>query len=323
MQIQNTQQLVSDILAGKRLKRSDDLGSLTELPLEGLLDAAGAVQRHFRGKRINLCTIINARSGRCSEDCKYCAQAARHATGIDEYSFLPQEEIIANARANEQAGANRLALVTSGRALGGKEFEQAIAAYRELAHKTKLDLCASHGLLTQAQMHALHEAGVTRYHHNIETSRRFFAHICTTHSYDDRIRTIKLAQAEGLAVCSGGILGLGENWDDRLDMAVSLSELGIDSIPLNVLMPIPGTPLEENPPLPPEDILRTIAIFRLLNPEADIRLAAGRKRLPKNGETAFLHGASASITGNMLTTSGTTIAEDVEMLKRLGLTNQP
>ena len=185
-----------------------------------------------------------------------------------------------------------------------------------------IDLCASHGLLTRSQFRRLREAGVTSYHHNIETSERYFPEICTTHSYADRIRTIKAAQAEGLCVCSGGIIGMGETWEDRFDMAFALQELGIESIPLNSLMAIPGTPLEHLAPLSGEDILRTIAIFRFINPTANIRLGAGRKLLPENGATAFRAGASASITGNMLTTSGTTIAEDMELIQEMGFTNR-
>ena len=216
---------------------------------------------------------------------------------------------------------NRFAIVTSGRALQGREFDMAVAAYEKMRDTLAIDLCASHGIISKEQFRRLRKAGVTSYHHNIETSRRFFKNICTTHTYEDRIRTIRLAQEEGLCVCSGGIIGMGETWQDRLDMAFELQALGIKSIPINALMPIPGTPLEKQKPLASEEILRTIAIFRLINPTANIRLAAGRKLLPENGATAFLHGASASITGNMLTTSGTTIKEDREMLQRLGLTN--
>ena len=188
--------------------------------------------------------------------------------------------------------------------------------------KLTIGLCASHGLLTREQFKRLRAAGVTSYHHNIETSRRFFPQICTSHTYQDRIDTIKIAQEEGFCVCSGGIIGMGETWEDRLDMAISLAELGIESIPINALMAIPGTGLANRPALPAEDILRTIAIFRFINPAANIRLAAGRKLLPQNGATAFRAGASASITGNMLTTSGTTIKEDMALLRTLGLTNQ-
>lgn len=169
------------------------------------------------------------------------------------------------------------------------------------------------------QLHRLHQAGVTNYHHNIETSRRNFPNICTTHSYDMKIETLKKVKAEGMRACSGGIIGMGETWADRLDMAVSLAELGIDSIPLNTLMPIPGTPLEHLPRLTEADILRTIALFRYINPCADIRLAAGRALLTNDGETAFQSGASATITGNMLTTAAcATIRSDRKMLQQLG-----
>ena len=315
-------QLVEKIIAGYRIQRSDDLSYFLDADLKELQDGAGRLQSHFCGKHIDFCTIINGRSGRCGENCKYCAQAACHHTGIDEYGFLPKEEIIANAKANQDAGANRFAIVTSGRALVGKDFDKAIDTYKEMKKTLTIDLCASHGLLSRKQLRRLHDAGVTSYHHNIETSRRFFPEICTSHTYDDRIKTIKMAQEEGFCVCSGGIIGMGETWEDRLDMAISLQELGIESIPINALMPIPGTEMEGRPQLPAEDILRTIAFFRFINPTANIRLAAGRKLLPQNGATAFQTGASASITGNMLTTSGTTIKEDMQMLRDLGLTNK-
>jgi len=313
--------LADKIMAGFRLQRGDDFSLLFDTPLEELSAEAGRLQKHFCGQHVDLCTIINGRSGRCSENCKYCAQAACHHTGIDEYPFLPQEEIIANARANQEAGVNRFAIVTSGRALGGAEFDQAIAAYEKMRDTLTIDLCASHGIISREQFRRLRAAGVTSYHHNIETSRRFFPSICTSHTYEDRINTIKIAQEEGLCVCSGGIIGMGENWEDRLDMAVSLAELHIMSIPINALMPIKGTGLENQPRLTPDEIMRTIAIFRFINPEANIRLAAGRKLLPENGAEAFLKGASASITGNMLTTSGTTIEEDLALLDKLGLSN--
>ena len=311
------------IMAGYRLQKDDAIvQEMLTLPLEDLQREAGRLQKHFCGNHVDFCTIINARSGRCGENCKYCAQAAGHHTDCEEYGFLPKEEIMKVAKADQDAGANRFSLVTSGRALTGKDFEKALDTYQEMHKTLTIDLCASHGILSQEQFHRLVQTGVTSYHHNIETSRRYFPQICTSHTYDDRIRTIKAAQAEGLCVCSGGIIGMGETWQDRLDMAFELQGLGIESIPINALMPIPGTGMEGRPSLPPEDILRTIAIFRFINPTANIRLAAGRKLLPDNGKSALLTGASASITGNMLTTSGTTIAEDMEMLAELGLTNR-
>ena len=315
--------IAEKIIAGERLQPDDDLEFLLNVPLEELQAGAALIQKHFCGNHIDLCTIINGKSGRCSENCKYCAQSARHKTGVDEYNFLPTEKILAVALANEAAGVNRFSIVTSGRALSGKDFEKAVEAYKILRANLKIDLCASHGILDAEQLKRLRATGVTSYHHNLETSRRFFPHICTSHTYDDRIKTIKLAQAAGFCVCSGGIIGMGETWQDRIDMAFELAGLGIESIPVNVLMAIKGTALENLKPLPVEDILRTIAIFRYINPTANIRLAAGRKFLPYCGASALLHGASASITGNMLTTSSNNIEDDIKLLAELGLTNKP
>ena len=310
------------IIDGERLKPDEDLKFLLTTPLEQLQEGARLIQSHFCGRHIDLCTIINGKSGRCGEDCKYCAQSAKHHTGIDEYDFLPTEKILEVALADELAGANRFSIVTSGRALDEKSFERAIDAYKVLHTRLKLELCASHGILTAEQLQRLRAAGVKRYHHNLETSRRFFPHICTTHTYDERIKTIKLARAAGLEVCSGGIIGMGETWQDRIDLAFEVAALEIKSIPINILNPIKGTPLENLPRLKSEDILRTIVIFRYINPTANIRLAAGRKFLPDNGASAFLHGASAAITGNMLTTLNTNIRADLKLLNELGLTNK-
>lgn len=311
------------IINGKRLKPDDNLEFLLKTPLEDLQNGAALIQRHFCGNHIDLCTIINGKSGRCSENCKFCAQSAHHKTGIAEYDFLSVEKILEVARANEKAGVNRFSIVTSGRKLDGINFERAISAYKVLRAELKIDLCASHGILSREQLKMLRATGVTSYHHNLETSRRFFPQICTTHTYDERILTIKAAQEENFCVCSGGIIGMGENWQDRIDLAFELANLGIESIPINVLMPIKGTALENRTEiLPSEEILRTIAIFRYINPTANVRLAAGRKFLPDNGASALLHGASASITGNMLTTSSNNIQSDMKMLRELGLTNK-
>ena len=314
--------IAEKIINGERLKPDDDLEFLLTTPLEKIQTGAAMIQKNFCGNHIELCTIINGKSGRCSEDCKYCAQSARHKTGVAEYDFLPTEKILEVALANEKAGVNRFSIVTSGRALDDKNFERAIEAYKVLKNNLNIELCASHGILNAEQLKRLRATGVTSYHHNLETSRRYFSKICTTHTYDDRIKTIKLAQAAGFCVCSGGIIGMGETWQDRIDLAFELAALGIESIPVNVLMAIPGTALEKLKPLPVEDILRTIAIFRYINPTANIRLAAGRKFLPDCGASALLHGASASITGNMLTTSNTNIKSDLKLLDELGLTNK-
>lgn len=310
--------LADDIINGKRLKREDDLSFFINCDLDALLEGADKIREYFCGDKVDLCTIINGRSGRCGEDCKYCAQSAHNHANCEVYDFLPKEKILAEALANEKEGVDRFAIVTAGRSLSGEDFEKAIDAYETMHRECKLDLCASLGFLTKEQFHRLHEAGVTSYHDNIETSRRNFPNICTTHTYDEKIATIKMAQEEGFCVCSGGIIGMGETWEDRLDMAVSLAELGIMSIPINALMPIPGTPLENLKQLSEEDILRTIAFFRYINPEANVRLAAGRALVTNDGEAAFSGGASATITGNMLTTSGSTIESDKKLLRGLG-----
>lgn len=311
--------LAQEIIGGRRLTRADDLSYFLTCNLTELCEGADRIREARIGEKVDLCSIINGRSGKCPEDCKYCAQSVHNHTNCEVYDFLPEEDIIAACRVNEQEGVDRFSIVTAGKALTGEEFEKAIHAYETMHRECKIDLCASMGFLNAEQLHRLHEAGVTSYHHNIETSKRNFPNICTTHTYDMKIETLKLVKEEGMCACSGGIIGMGETWEDRLDMAISLAELGIDSIPINALMPIPGTPLEGQEQLSEADILRTIAFFRYINPDANIRLAAGRALLTNDGETAFQAGASATITGNMLTTVAcATIRSDRNMLESLG-----
>lgn len=311
--------LADEIIAGRRISREDDLSMFLTCDLKELCDGADRIREHFIGDKVDLCSIINGRSGKCPEDCKYCAQSAHNHTKCEIYDFLPEEKIVEACKLNEREGVDRFSIVTAGRSLSGEEFEKAIHAYETMHAECKIDLCASMGFLNAEQLHRLHEAGVTSYHHNIETSRRNFPNICTTHTYEQKIETLKLVKEEGMCACSGGIIGMGETWEDRLDMAISLAELGIDSIPINALMPIEGTPLENQPQLTEDEILRTIAFFRYINPEANIRLAAGRALLTNDGESAFQSGASATITGNMLTTVAcATIRSDKQMLKDLG-----
>ena len=314
--------LAEDIIGGYRIKRSDDTAFFITADLEQLCHGADMIRKHFKGDHVDLCSIINGRSGKCSENCKFCAQSAHHCTGIEEYPFLDEEKILAECLHNEERGVHRFSIVTAGRTLSDEDFEKAVSAYKLLESRSKMELCASHGLLTQEQFNRLYSAGVRRYHANIETSRRNFPNICTTHTYDDKLECIRRAQKAGFEVCSGGIIGMGENWEDRIDMAVSLSELGVKSIPINALMPIKGTPLENTRRITSEDILRTVAIFRYIVPEADIRLAAGRNLMENCGAKAFLSGADATITGDMLTTSGNDIKGDVEMLHSMGFSTE-
>lgn len=311
--------LADEIIGGRRITRQDDLTMFLTCDLKELCEGADRIREYFIGDKVDLCSIINGRSGRCPEDCKYCAQSAHNHTSCEIYDFLPEEKIVEACKLNESEGVDRFSIVTSGRSLSGEEFEKAVHAYETMHAECKIDLCASMGFLNAEQLHRLHEAGVTSYHHNIETSKRNFPNICTTHTYEQKLETLKLVKKEGMCACSGGIIGMGETWEDRLDMAVSLAELGIDSIPINALMPIEGTPLENQPQLTEDEILRTIAFFRYINPEANIRLAAGRALLTNDGEIAFQSGASATITGNMLTTVAcATIRSDKQMLENLG-----
>lgn len=318
--MENTKELelAQEIINGRRIKREDDLSFFLTCDLGELCKGADFIREHFIGDKVDLCSIINGRSGKCPEDCKYCAQSAHHHTDCDVYDFLPEEKILEACKINEAEGVDRFSIVTSGKALSGEEFEQAIHAFHTMHEECKIDLCASMGFLNEEQLHRLHEVGVTSYHHNIETSRRNFPNICTTHTYDQKIETLKKVKKEGMCACSGGIIGMGETWEDRLDMAISLAELGIDSIPINTLMPIKGTPFEHLPRLTEDEILRTVAFFRYINPEANIRLGAGRALLTNDGEFAFQSGVSATITGNMLTTVAcATIRSDKEMLEKL------
>lgn len=311
-------ELAKEIIDGRRITRDDELSLFLDCDLKELCEGADLIREHFIGDKVDLCSIINGRSGRCPEDCKYCAQSAHNQTDCEVYDFLPEEQIVEMCKLNESEGVDRFSIVTAGRALTGEEFDKAIHAFETMHRECKIDLCASMGFLDEEQLHRLHEAGVTSYHHNIETSRRNFSNICTTHTYEQKVETLKKVKAEGMCACSGGIIGMGETWEDRLDMAVSLAELGIDSIPINALMPIKGTALEDLPQLTEDEILRTIAFFRYINPAANIRLAAGRALLTGDGELAFQSGASATITGNMLTTAAcATIRSDRQMLESL------
>ncbi|MCQ2549280.1 MAG: biotin synthase BioB [Lachnospiraceae bacterium] len=316
-------ELANEIIEGKRITREDDLSIFLNCDLEELCQGADKIREHFMGNRVDLCSIINGRSGRCPEDCKYCAQSAHHHTSCEVYDFLEEETILDACKLNEAEGVTRFSIVTSGKALTGEEFEKAIHAYETMHRQCNIELCASMGFLTLEQFQRLKEAGVTSYHHNIETSKRNFPNICTTHTYEQKMETLKKVKEAGLYVCSGGIIGMGETWEDKLDMAISLAEAGADSIPINALMPIKGTPLENQEILTEPEILRTIAFFRYINPTAEIRLAAGRALLSNDGELAFRSGASATITGNMLTTAAcATIRSDKKMLKDMGRTTE-
>lgn len=287
--------------------------------LQMLYEAADNIRDKLSGKCVDLCSIINAKSGSCPEDCKFCAQSIHHNTNIDKYSLIKKEKAKQISLENEKCGINRIALVTSGKGLKGREFEQVLEMYKHIAKSSKMGLCASLGILSYEQMLKLKEVGVSTYHHNLETNREYYAKICTTHSYDERIKTINNAQKAGLRVCSGGIIGVGETLVDRIKLAIELKGLNIMSIPINILDPIKGTPLENMERLTQKEILKTVAIFRFINPTSHIRLAGGRRLIDDYGRDCFKAGVNATITGNYLTTSGNKVNDDIKMIKDLDL----
>jgi biotin synthase len=318
----NIEGLTERVVDGYRIKREDSelIELLKSAELEELLKGADIVREKYSGDRIDLCSIIAGKSGNCGENCKFCAQSAFNHTSCDVHPLLDYDEIYKVARSNEEEGVNRFAIVNSGRGPSDEDFEKLIRIYKRLSEELNISLCASLGFLTQEQFDRLYAAGVRRYHNNIETSRGYFDKICTSHSFDDKVENIKRAKKAGLEVCSGGIIGMGEDIDDRIEMAFDLQELEISSIPINTLIPIKGTMLEGVKQLTEAEILRTVAIFRYINPEADIRLAAGRGLMENEGEKAFVGGANSAITGNMLTTSGATIRSDMVLVKSMGRT---
>lgn len=313
-----TEEMKDKILRGKWIGREEAL-RLAEEPLEELRQAADEIRRKVCGSGFDLCTIVNAKCGRCSEDCRYCAQSAHYRTACEEsYPLLSTQELLEDARRNAQQGVLRYSMVTSGRRLSEEEVEQACESIRRIRAEVPIEVCVSFGLLDEVQFRKIKAAGASRVHCNLESSARYFPSVCTTHTYEEKIRTLQAAKRAGLSICSGGILGLGETMEDRIDMVLTARELGVKSIPVNLLNPIPGTPYENRVPLDNEEACRCVALFRFLIPDASIRLAGGRGLLGDKGEACFLSGANAAISGDMLTTAGITVETDMELLRSSG-----
>lgn len=271
---------------------------------ESLYNLANSLRIHFDGEVFETCSIINARSGKCSEDCKWCSQSKFYNTGVDIYPLISAEEALEAAKINSSKGVNRFSLVTSGRAVSKAEIDRVVNIYNQLEESVDIDLCASMGLMKKEELQKLYDAGCRRYHCNLETAPSFFSKLCTTHTIDDKIVTIKAAREVGMSICSGGIIGMGETQDQRIEFAFKLREIGVDSIPVNILNPIKGTPLENCESLTDEEILTTFAIFKIVNPHSKIRLAGGRSLITHLQRKAIRSGVYAAIVGNMLTTEG-------------------
>lgn len=291
-----------------------------EIPI--LLGIANKVRDVLTGKEIDTCKIVNARSGNCSENCKFCAQSAHHQeVKLQVYSLMSEAEIVAAAKTAEAEGAYRFCVVTAGCGMeNDADFPKILSAIERIGRETSLNRCCSLGTLETSHVQELKAAGITRYHHNLETSRSYFQEICTTHTYDERVQTIKRVKAAGLQACSGCIIGMGESWKQRIELAFELKELDVDSIPINVLNAIEGTPLESQPRLNPLEILQTFAIFRLILPTKIIRYAGGREHnLGELTPLGLLAGINGMLIGNYLTTQGRQAADDLKTVRGLGL----
>lgn len=313
---------MSDLVIDNNLNRdkAKNLVVLGENEPYELYHFANRIREKYFGNKINLCGIINIKSGNCSEDCKFCAQSSHYQTHTDVYSLVDKEKMLESARLTKKLKAIRCGLVTSGCRLDGNDFPKIVSAIKKIKKEIDIELCASFGELDDETCKILKETGITRYHHNLETSKRFFPKVCATHNWDDRVRTIKMAKKYGLQTCSGGIFGMGETWDDRLDLAFSLRELEVDSVPLNFLNPIPGTPLEKQHPLEPKEILAIISVFRIMLPGKDIKVCGGRgKNLRQLQSWIFYAGANGMMIGNYLTTAGRPHELDREMINDLGM----
>lgn len=293
----------------------EDLGDLTRY--------ADMIRDHFCGNQFDMCTIINGKSGLCSENCKFCAQSSHYNTGSKVYSLLSEEEILADAKKNADQGVMRYSIVTAGRSLSDGEVDRMCQIIRRIKEEVHISVCVSFGLLKEDQFRRLKEAGAERVHNNLEASENFFPSVCTSHSFSDKVQAIRAAQAAGLDVCSGGIMGLGESIEDRIDMALSLRDLGIESIPVNMLNPIPGTPMEKYESLDEKEMQRIIAVYRFILPKAFIRLAGGRGLMRDKGRACFMSGANAAISGDMLTTAGITVDKDKKLLEELDYRIKP
>lgn len=298
----------------------EELMEISDEPLEELCRAADEIRRHFCGDAFDLCAVISAKGGICTEDCKFCSQSGFHKSSVSvpEFPLLDTEKLVKDASEKEEKGIMAYGIVSSGRVLPMREVDKLSQSLSELRRKTGLRLCASLGLLDKERLKKLRDAGLRMIHNNLESSERYFKEVCTTHTYEEKKEVIREAKKAGLFVCSGGLFGIGESKEDRIELALQVRELGAVSVPVNMLDPIPDTPFEGTPLLGGEEMRRITALFRFALPDAFIRLAAGREYLEDKGRSCFLSGANAAISGDFLTTMGISVETDLDMLKGIG-----
>jgi len=316
------EELANKALDGEDITREEALELCELSDSMALFFAANMIREEKRGKRADLCSIVSAKTGACPEDCRYCAQSSSSRTEIQTHPLMKTQDIIERARRAKGHDAGRFCIVTSGKKVSGSELER-IADMAASIKDEGLKPCATLGLLDKDDLLTLKQAGLHRYHHNLETSRRFFPEICSTHTYEQKLETIGAAKAAGLSICSGGIFGLGETWEDRVDMALELRELDVDSVPINFLVPVKGTPLGDTEPLRPFDALRIISLYRFLLPGKEIRVCGGRvQTLGEFNSMVFMAGADGLLTGDCLTVSGRDPADDLKLAMEYGLTTE-
>lgn len=312
-----------EVLNGAPLSEADALrlGAAEGPDAYMLFAEAARIREHFIGSEVTLCSIINAKSGRCPENCAFCAQSAHHATNVASYALVNEEEMVACAKQAEQNGASCYGIITSGTGISpGAELDRICATLRRIRSEAAILPSCSLGIMDLETARILKEAGMVTYHHNLETARSFFPSICTTHDYEEDVATVRAAKAAGLKVCSGGIFGLGESFSQRIEMAMTLRELEVDSIPVNFLDPVEGTRLEKADFLTPMECLKTIAIYRFILPARQIKVCGGRERnLRELQSWIFMAGASGMMTGNYLTKAGRDPELDRRLISDLGL----
>ncbi|PIQ95777.1 MAG: biotin synthase BioB [Nitrospinae bacterium CG11_big_fil_rev_8_21_14_0_20_56_8] len=315
--------MIHAALSGAGISREQalEMESLSREELDFLFEGTDRVRDHFKKNDVKICSIVNAKAGRCQEDCSFCSQSGKFKTDSPEYPLLKVDEIVAAAKEAEGFGANEFSIVTSGTALDNREEVEVVkAAIRRIKAETRLEVCCSLGLMSAEQMKELKEAGLDRCHHNLETARSHFPNIVTTHSYEDEIHAVKNAQEAGLHVCVGGIFGMGESFGQRVELAFEIKDLGTQSLPVNFLKPLAGTGLDHMDYMEPYDAFRTIALLRLVLPQIDLFVCGGREEvLEEQQEKLFAAGANGILGGNYLTTKGQDPKKDLDMIETLGL----
>lgn len=312
------QKLKQKVMDGKEITKEEAM-TLAEADLDELCQAADEIRKHFCGNVFDICSCINVKGGKCSEDCKFCPQSCfNDKVEVKPHTLIGSDQMLEEAAYMAQKGVVRCDLVSSGRRLPKDDVRKIVQDIERIRKETGIAVCCSFGLLDREDCEMLKKAGITRLHNNLESSRTFFTGVCSSHSTDDKMATLRAARAAGLTLCSGCLINLGESMEDRIELALMERELGVKSIPVNVLNPIKDSPFEDQKPMTNEEFCRTVAVFRFLLPDASIRLAAGRIFIEDHGKRALSSGANAAITGDFLMTGGMSIDSDMAMAKELG-----